>query len=114
MESDAQNKANFTDVNLNSAKITGQLAMVGATFGNLDASSLEVGGHLFMRSEGENKASFMDVNLNSAKITGQLAMIGATFGNLNADSLRVGGDLLTPFPPRAFAVRLLLQIRRDD
>ncbi|HEY8031541.1 MAG TPA: hypothetical protein VIF02_03925 [Methylocella sp.] len=84
------------EVILNSAKITGQIDMTGASVdGTLNADALQVEGSLLMRSEGQNKASFKDVVLNSAKITGQIDMRGASFGGtLNADALQVGDMLL--------------------
>jgi hypothetical protein len=84
------------EVILNSAKITGQIDMIGASFGDtLNAGALQVEGNLLMRSDGQNKASFKDVILNSAKITGQIDMTGASVdGTLNADALQVEGSLL--------------------
>jgi hypothetical protein len=53
MYSDDQNRTRFKDVFLCSAKVTGQIVMVGANFdGRLDADSIQVGGSLLMRSEG--------------------------------------------------------------
>jgi uncharacterized protein YjbI with pentapeptide repeats len=96
MYSDDQNKASFKDVVLRGAKITGQIAMTGASFGgNLEADSLQVGDMLLMGSDRQNKACFKVVDLRSAKVTGDIYMNGASFGGrLNADSLQVGGSLL--------------------
>lgn len=89
-------KTRFKDVFLNSAKITGQIDMTGASFGGrLNAASLQVGDSLFMRSDGQNKASFKEVILRSAEIKGQIDMIGASFdGTLDAESVQVDGSLL--------------------
>ncbi len=96
MDSDGQNKASFKSVNLSGAKVTGNVAMGGASFdGVLEAGLLQVGGTLGMGSKPPNLTNFkMDVNLNGAKITGTLNMDGASFaGKVNANSLKVGGDL---------------------
>jgi hypothetical protein len=70
-----------SDVTLNGAKIDGRVDLRGASFdGPLNASLLQVGGDLQMRSEGQNRTSFKEVVLSSAKITGPIDMTGASFG----------------------------------
>ena len=54
MSSKDQDKAGFKDVNLNSAKIGGNVQMFGTSFdGVLDATALQVGGYLSMRNDKE-------------------------------------------------------------
>jgi hypothetical protein len=81
-------RAEFTDVGLNNAKIDGDLIMRGSKFtGLLSMDGLKVGGSLQMR----DKAEFAGVDLPGAKIDGQLTMTSSKFtGPLNMDSLQVG------------------------
>ena len=83
--------AEFAEVDLRSAKIGGQLSMIGSKFtGKLNMDSLEVGRDLFMRGGAE----FAEVDLRGAKIGDQLSMIGSKFtGKLNMNSLEVGSSL---------------------
>jgi hypothetical protein len=89
MRSDGQNKASFKDVNLNGAKITGQIDMTGANFGGtLNAGILQVGYSLLMRTDGQNKSSFKDVNL-----TGKLHLDGFTFNHLGGYEGETGPEM---------------------
>jgi uncharacterized protein YjbI with pentapeptide repeats len=79
---------------LNGAKIEGNVNMSGATFdGDLDAVSIRVGAHLYMRSIGQWKASFKRVRLTGAKVAGEVDMKGTFDGELDADLLQVGESL---------------------
>ena len=50
MQSDADNRTSFKDVNLTGANIKGQLNMNGASFdGELDAETMHVDGNLSMQ-----------------------------------------------------------------
>ena len=77
---------------LNNATIAGFIDLSGVTcMGGVQASSLYVGGSLFMGSSGENTASFKDVRLVSAKVVDVLSFIGASFdGDLNANGVQAG------------------------
>jgi hypothetical protein len=88
--------ARFEGVNLLGAKIT-VLSMVGASFdGTLNAESLEVGSHLFMRD-----ANFADaVNMIVAHVAGNLDLRGATLAGLNLSGASVGGALALAGLPR--------------
>jgi uncharacterized protein YjbI with pentapeptide repeats len=78
------------NASLNSAKIDGRVDMSGATFDeDLDATSIQVGAHLSMRS-----ASFKGVRLAGAKVTGEVDINGTFDGHLDADLLQVGESLL--------------------
>jgi uncharacterized protein YjbI with pentapeptide repeats len=77
------------------AQIDGNLNMDGATLDrDMNASRLQVGGSIFMRSTNQNKASFKEVVLVGANVAGNFETDGATFdGVLNGDSLKVGGSI---------------------
>jgi len=93
--------AEFEEVVLRSAKIGGQLSMIGSKFnGKLNMNSIEVKGTLFIRGEAE----FEEVSLHSAKIGGQIDMAGSKFnGRLIMETIDVKKhlimtDITTPFP----------------
>lgn len=90
------NRTRFKRVNLRNARITGQVDLSGSSFGgNLDASFMQVGGSLLMRSIGKAKATFQTVKLSGANVAGQTDMTGAIFnGDFDAESLHVGEALL--------------------
>jgi uncharacterized protein YjbI with pentapeptide repeats len=90
MNSNADNKAGFKEVDLTGAKVTGQFILAGARVdGALHTSLLQVGGSLSM-----NSAGLKDVDLFDAKVAGQLSLTGASLsGALSASRLKVGGDL---------------------
>ena len=85
-------RAQFTEVNLDYAKMGETLSMTGATFvGSLNMNSLKVNQSLFM----QEKARFAAVNLSGAEVGGELSMTGSTFeGPLNMNSLKVKQHLL--------------------
>jgi uncharacterized protein YjbI with pentapeptide repeats len=89
-------KPSFKKVDLNGAKIAGNVSMIGASLdGVLLAGLLQVEGNLFMGSLLQHQASFKAVFLPGAVIRGQLNMSGASFDRaLNFVSLQVGGDLI--------------------
>jgi uncharacterized protein YjbI with pentapeptide repeats len=94
MQSYDRNKARFNDVSLRNANIKGQMAMFGASFGDVDADNVQIGGFLLRQTDGQNSASFKNVVLHNAKIERGISMEGAYFGGtLDAKSLEVGGDL---------------------
>src|SRR5262249_27775318 len=85
------------DVQLAGAKIEGILDLDGVTLHSiLDADSLQVEGHLLMRSTDKNTPDFKGaVLLYGASIQGNLKIEGAVFeDDFNADSLDVGRHLL--------------------
>jgi len=97
MQSNADHRISFKDeVNLSGAKIKGTLYMTGASFdGALNASSIEVGGNLFMQSDAKYDFSFKMVQLVGATVAGNVSMMGANFdGALIAGLLKIGGSLL--------------------
>ena len=80
-------------MNLRDTKVSGQLAMMGASFDKtLDGDNLVVEGDLYMR----DGATFRgEVNLRNTKVGGQLSMRGATFFEaLIAEFLNVRQALL--------------------
>jgi uncharacterized protein YjbI with pentapeptide repeats len=81
----------FQDVDLASARITGQLTMQDVTVkGVLGLQALDVGQHLFMRG-----GTFQDAYLGSARIGTQVDISGITVnGVLDMDSIEVGQHLL--------------------
>ena len=82
MQSDAQHKPSFKEVDLNGAKVAGDISMIGASFdGTLTAGLLQVDGNLFMGSLPEHKASFKKVILTNAKVRREISTImpGASF-----------------------------------
>ena len=80
----------FENVNLRSAKITGQINMRGASFdGILNANSLEAGGHLLMRDTDCAKAVVMVF----AHIGGNLDLRGAALAGLDLSSASVAREL---------------------
>src|SRR5204862_339317 len=83
-------------VQLNGAKIDGDVDMDGATFReDLEAYSLRIGAHLLMGSTEQNKGSFSKVDLSGTKVGGNVEIVGADLvGNLRLDSLQVGAHLL--------------------
>ncbi|MGA7384359.1 MAG: hypothetical protein WBW81_06605 [Methylocella sp.] len=66
-----QNKARFNDVSLRHANIKGQMSMFGASFGNVDADTVQIGDLLLMHN-----ASFKNVVLLNAKIERGIIMEG--------------------------------------
>jgi uncharacterized protein YjbI with pentapeptide repeats len=88
-------KASFEAVSLIGAKVAGNVEFDGATFGgDLNADSIQVGGHLFMRSTDQNRASFKFVNLAGANVARNVLMEGA----IGTDQIRmvfarIGGNL---------------------
>ena len=90
------NRTRFKKVNLTNARIDGQLDMSGTSFSdNFDASFLQVGKSLLMRSTNNSKAIFKKVNLSGANVVGETDMTGAILnGELDAESLQVGVSLL--------------------
>ncbi len=78
-------------VDLRSAKVAGQVSLIGAgVTDTLDADGLQTG-NLLMRSDDKHQASFQDVRLVGAKVAGQVTLVGANVtGTLNADALQAG------------------------
>ena len=85
------NKSRFAEVNIGSAKVGGQVNMIGSVFkGFLSMHKLDVKQHLLMN----NGAEFAEVDLSSAQVGGQLEMNGSTFvGLLSMNSLEVKQSL---------------------
>jgi len=85
-------EAEFKEVVLLSAKIGGQLSMIGSKFtGKLDMNSLEVESSLIMRGGAE----FKEVDIGSANVGGQTDMTGSKFtGKLEMGSLEANSSLL--------------------
>jgi hypothetical protein len=83
--------AEFAEVDLCSARIGGQLSMIGSKFtGKLNMNSVRVENHLFMRGGAE----FAEVDLIGAKV-GALETDGSIFSHkLYMDSLQVRESLL--------------------
>ena len=91
MNSDAQNKASFKDVDLTGAKVTGNVVMGGASFdGVLEAGLLQVGGILGMASITAEQGQLQGRESDRCEGHGRcLDMNGASFeGALNAYSLK--------------------------
>jgi uncharacterized protein YjbI with pentapeptide repeats len=88
--------AQFADLDLNSAKIGGDLALIGVKItGTLTMDSTVIGDSLFMAGSKESAAQFADVNLAYAKIGGQLDLDRAEVsGKLDMDSTVIGAELL--------------------
>ena len=62
MGSTDQSKTSFKGVSLGSAKVTGNVSTIGATFdGDLGANSMQVGADLSMGSTDQSKTSFKGV-----------------------------------------------------
>ncbi|MBI3363351.1 MAG: hypothetical protein HY033_00415 [Ignavibacteriae bacterium] len=87
-----KNGAEFKDVDLVGATVSGQIDMTGAKVtGKLNMNALSVDASLIMR----NGAEFKDVVLIGAKIGGQLSMIGAKVtGELDMNALSVDASLI--------------------
>ncbi len=95
--------AEFQEVILKGAKISGQLSVIGSTFrGNLNMNAVSVGGSLLMNGPTEPpplsekvRTSFQEVDLIGADIGGSLSTNGAEFrGKLIMDSISVDGTLI--------------------
>jgi len=84
------------DLQLNFAKVGGQIVLAGAKVaGELAMSSADIGQSLFMRSTSEHRAEFNEVVLNSAKVGAQVDLAGAKVaGKLGMDSTDIGQSLL--------------------
>jgi hypothetical protein len=91
----SEQRAEFNDVVLRSAKVGGQVSMSGAKVaGTLAMASADIGQSLFMHSVSEQRAEFNDVVLNSAKVGGQVDLTGAKVaGTLAMDSAQIGASL---------------------
>jgi hypothetical protein len=89
--------AQFAEVNLGDAKITGPLVLSGVRCtGPLNMHGLEVQGGLFMNAAAPDQTpQFADVNLRGAKIGSQLELQHASCaGFLDLGSLQVAGHVL--------------------
>ena len=113
MQSDADNRTIFNDVDPTGAKIKGQLDLSGADFeGALNAETLHVDGNLLMQSDQWRGSSFKAVDISGATVVGNLSLIGASFdGPLFAGLLKVGGNLEMGIADRR-KVRVLHPARR--
>ena len=91
----------FKDVDLNTAKIDGQISMIGSKVddrvsmivnkfdGTLKMRGIEVGQSLYMRN-----ATFKEIDLTTAKIDGQVELSGSNFdGKLSMNAIEVGQSL---------------------
>jgi uncharacterized protein YjbI with pentapeptide repeats len=95
----SEHGAEFNDVVLNSAKVSGFVDFSCAKVnGTLDMASADIGQHLFTRSDvsvSEQRAEFNEVVLTSAKIGGQVDLIGAQVAStIRMDSAHIGPILI--------------------